>query len=75
MMTASLPMYDWPEFREHTDAFWQGFAGHAQLTGELERKHFYVDVWRNPGLVFSQTCGYPFTHEFKDLLNYIATPH
>ncbi len=25
--------------------------------------------------LFSQACGYPFTHEFKDLLKYIATPH
>ena len=74
-MLASLPMYDWPEFRRHTDAFWQGFAKHAGLEGELDRTGFYSDIWKRPDLTFSQTCGYPFTHEFKGLLKYIATPH
>ena len=75
MLVASLPMYDWPEFQEHTNAFWHGFANHAGLNGELDRSQFYVDVWRNPNLLFSQTCGYPFTHEFNGLLTYVATPH
>jgi ABC-type phosphate/phosphonate transport system substrate-binding protein len=75
MVVASLPMYDWPEIRGATDTFWQGFAHHAGIIGELDRKTNYVELWRNPNLMFSQTCGYPFTHEFKGLLNYIATPH
>jgi len=68
-------MYDWPELRQHTDAFWQGYAKHAGQAGNLDRTTEYVELWRNPKLDFSQTCGYPFTHEFKGLLNYIATPH
>jgi ABC-type phosphate/phosphonate transport system substrate-binding protein len=72
---ASLPMYDWPEIREATDALWQGFARHAGLTGKLDRETNYVELWKNQNLIFSQTCGYPFTHNFKGLLNYIATPH
>jgi len=68
-------MYDWPELRQHTDAFWQGYAKHAGQAGILDRTTEYVELWRNPKLDFSQTCGYPFTHEFKGLLNYIATPH
>lgn len=68
-------MYDWPEFRDATDAFWQGFAKHAEVQCELDRKTNYVELWRNPNLMFSQTCGYPFTHDFRGLLNYIATPH
>lgn len=71
---ASLPMYDWPEIRPHTDAFWHGLAGHMGWHGELNRGN-YAALWKRHDLNLSQTCGYPFTHEFKGLLNYIATPH
>jgi len=72
---ASLPMYDWPEVQSATDAFWAGVARHAELSGRLSRTGSYDALWRNPSLTFSQTCGYPFTHEFKGLLKYIGTPH
>ena len=72
---ASLPMYDWPEIRPFTDQFWKGLARHAGLAGTLDRNGTFDAPWRNPGLQFSQTCGYPFTHEFKDMLTYVATPH
>ena len=75
MLVASLPMYDWPELREHTDAFWKGLCRYAGINIELERGGPHSDVWRSPNLIFSQTCGYPFTHEFKELLSYVATPH
>lgn len=68
-------MYDWPEMRVHTDAFWRGLAQHAQRTGTLSREGNYSGLWLHPNLTFSQTCGYPFTHKLKGLVNYIATPH
>ncbi len=71
---ASLPMYDWPQLRQHTDDFWHGLSRHMGWQGELNRVE-YAELWKRQGLNFSQTCGYPFTHEFKDLLNYVATPH
>jgi ABC-type phosphate/phosphonate transport system substrate-binding protein len=74
-MLASLPMYDWPEFRWATDAFWAGLARHAGISGLLDRRLDHMDVWRQENFAFSQTCGYPFTHEFKGLLQYIATPN
>ena len=74
-MIASLPMYDWPEVRKATDAWWSGLARHLGVTGELDRRADHFAVWRQSDLTFSQTCGYPFTHEFKGLLNYIGTPH
>ena len=74
-MIASLPMYDWPEVRKATDAWWSGLARHLGVTGELDRRADYIAAWRQNDLTFSQTCGYPFTHEFKGLLNYIGTPH
>ena len=72
---ASLPMYDWPEIRLFTDQFWAGLARHAGVMGVLNHSSSYDAIWRSPELYFSQACGYPLTHEFKDLLNYVATPH
>jgi ABC-type phosphate/phosphonate transport system substrate-binding protein len=74
-MIASLPMYDWPETRAATDAWWKGLARHLGVSLELDRRADHFAVWRRDDLTFSQTCGYPFTHEFKGLLNYISTPH
>lgn len=71
----SLPMYDWPEVRGATDALWAGIARHAGLSGRLDCRVPYDALWRLPQMVFSQTCGYPFTHDFKGLLRYIGTPH
>ncbi len=74
-MLASLPMYDFPELREATDGFWAAVAEAYGLTGELTRGPDWSAPWRNGDLLFSQTCGYPFTHEFAGQLKYIATPH
>lgn len=74
-MVASLPMYDLPEVRDATDAFWHAIAREAGLKGELLRVEDYHGVWRRPDLAFSQTCGYPLTHEFRETLKLIATPH
>jgi ABC-type phosphate/phosphonate transport system substrate-binding protein len=74
-MLASLPMYDWPEVRGATDTWWAGIARHLGVAGGLDRRLDYFAVWRRSDLTFSQTCGYPFTHEFKGLLQYVSTPH
>ncbi len=74
-MIASFPMYDWPEVRQATDAWWKGLSRHLGVTVELDRNPDHLAAWRRDDLHFSQTCGYPFTHEFKDLLKYVATPH
>ena len=68
-------MYDWPEVREATDAWWRGLSRHLGVTVELDRNPDHFAAWRRGDLAFSQTCGYPFTHEFKGLLKYVATPH
>jgi ABC-type phosphate/phosphonate transport system substrate-binding protein len=74
-MIASLPMYDWPEVRVATDGWWKGLSGHLGIGLELERNSDHTAPWRRPDLLFSQTCGYPFTHEFAGVLRYLATPH
>jgi ABC-type phosphate/phosphonate transport system substrate-binding protein len=75
-MTVSLPMYDWPEVGKATDAWAQGVLRHLGLAARaLDRNPDYFAGWRRDDLVFSQTCGYPFTHEFRGRLGYVATPH
>jgi ABC-type phosphate/phosphonate transport system substrate-binding protein len=69
-------MYDWPEVGKATDAWAQGILKHLDgARGALDRNPDYVAGWRREDLVFSQTCGYPFTHEFRGRLSYVATPH
>ncbi len=74
-MLASLPMYDFPEIREATDSFWAAIAKAYGTSGGLTRDEDWTAPWRNPDLLFSQTCGYPFTHEYAGVLKYVATPH
>jgi ABC-type phosphate/phosphonate transport system substrate-binding protein len=74
-MIASLPMYDLPEIRSATDAFWAGLALELGTDIALTRTTDWTASWRNPDLLFSQTCGYPFTHAFRGQLTYVATPH
>ncbi len=74
-MIASLPMYDWPEVREATDGWWSGLSRHLGSSLKLDRSADHFAPWRSPELLFSQTCGYPYTHEFAGILRYVATPH
>lgn len=74
-MRASLPMYDFPEMREATDGFCAAVAEAYGTEITLTRQDDWTTPWRSPDLLFSQTCGYPFTHEFADVLHYVATPH
>jgi ABC-type phosphate/phosphonate transport system substrate-binding protein len=74
-MIASLPMYDFPYIRQETDAFWQGLAEELGVETGLDRTGNFRSVWTNDGLAFSQTCGYPLTHELRGKVSYVATPH
>jgi len=80
MAVASLPMYDLPELRGATDAWWQGLArafrreGIAELPESLDRREAYRDVWLTRDLMFSQTCGYPLTHALAGRVELVATP-
>jgi ABC-type phosphate/phosphonate transport system substrate-binding protein len=74
-MLATLPMYDWPEVRGATDQFWAILARTSGYDILLNRSGNYMDAWNDPALVFSQSCGYPFTHQFRDKLIYVATAH
>ena len=78
-MIASLPMYDWPELREATGAWWAGLKRHLQAHGfeapdRLTRNRARAAIWKRPDLLLSQTCGYPLTHAFESRLDLVATP-
>lgn len=74
-MLATLPMYDWPEVAAATNALWQALAHRLKASGPLNRAIPYHQAWRQPELLFSQTCGFPLAHEFHNILTYVATPH
>lgn len=79
MKYASLPMYDWPEVRDETDAFWTELCEALAAVGidapvALNRDMPDAEIWRSQGLVLSQTCGWPLTHGFSDALSVVAIP-
>lgn len=74
-MLLTLPMYDYPEWRPATEAWASAIARHAGVSVPLSRPEDYMGAWAQDDLLFSQTCGYPFTHAFRNRLNLIGTPH
>ena len=68
-------MYDYPERRAATDAWAAGIARFADVDVGISRESDCAAAWRRNDLAFSQTCGYPVTHEFQGKLSLIGTPH
>jgi ABC-type phosphate/phosphonate transport system substrate-binding protein len=76
---ASLPMYDHPSIAEANDALWRKIAEALRDQGveapeRLTRGGDPPSLSRHPGLVFSQTCGYPFMTALRDAVVLVATP-
>ncbi len=76
---ASLPMYDWPEVEWANDALWQAIAGRLAASGivappTLDRSRSSDTVWRDSGLVLSQTCGFPFSTRLRGMVKLVGTP-
>ncbi len=80
MSIANLAMYDLPEVAEANDAFWAGMSralsreGLDDVPAALTRGVDLDRLWRGPELLFSQTCGYPLLHAYKDALRMVAIP-
>jgi ABC-type phosphate/phosphonate transport system substrate-binding protein len=74
-MLISLPMYDWPEVQWATDNVAESIVKYSGQQARFVRETDHKATWRRQDLLFTQTCGYPFTHEFKGLFQYISTPH
>lgn len=74
-MFATLQMYDFPEVRAATDAWWAAIARQAGVSLPLSRP---TTTWGPGGATISsspKTCGYPFTHQFRGVLTLVGTPH
>lgn len=76
---ASLPMYDWPEVSHVLDQLWDGVAARlreAKLPAprKLDRRANYMSAWQEPGLVLSQTCGYPYAKWLRGKVTLVGAP-
>ncbi|MFQ3355735.1 MAG: ABC-type phosphate/phosphonate transport system substrate-binding protein [Paracoccaceae bacterium] len=78
-MIASLQMYSRPEINEVVLRFWSeirvnllevGIEAPIKLTQDAQE----MDVWTDPNLVFSQTCGMPYRKFLHGKVNIVGTP-
>lgn len=72
-------MYDHPAVRQATDRLWRGLARALGREGVrvpdiLNRQPDYATLWELPGLIFSQTCGYPYMSRLRGKVQLVATP-
>ncbi len=73
-------MYDPPGLRWATDAFWQllseamGAEGVPDVPEHLTRPTDFQAFWRDPALLFGQTCGYPLVTTLAGKVRVVATP-
>jgi ABC-type phosphate/phosphonate transport system substrate-binding protein len=73
-------MYDLPELRQATDAWWSGLAralrkeGIANVPDALARPPHTEDIWSSEDLLLSQICGYNMVAGWRGRLTYVATP-
>ncbi|MDC0949033.1 PhnD/SsuA/transferrin family substrate-binding protein [Gammaproteobacteria bacterium] len=80
MSIASLPMYDLPGVADATDAWWRALQwtmrqrGHYELPNERNIPGDLSAHWLSPQLAFSQSCGWPLTHQLTQRISVIATP-
>jgi ABC-type phosphate/phosphonate transport system substrate-binding protein len=82
---AALPMYDWPELRAETDAQWarlrdalrrRGIDAPTALTREntLSGILDLVALWRDPSLLFAQTCWGPMGLGLSEHVQVLGQP-
>lgn len=82
---AALPMYDWPELRAEVDAQWASIrdalrAGGIAAPERLARRNTpsgdldLAALWRDPTLIFSQTCWGPMETGLAPHVRVIAQP-
>lgn len=72
-------MYDWPEVRPATDTLWRALAEALSRRGiaapaSLDRVGDRHTHWRDPALLLSQTCGYPYATAYRGTLRLVAVP-
>ena len=77
---AFLPMAALPELQPAKQAFWSALAAQMIRAGVegvpdgLSLSDDLQGTWRNPDLLFSQTCGYPLVLGLDQYVQLVATP-
>jgi ABC-type phosphate/phosphonate transport system substrate-binding protein len=76
---AAPPMYDFDFIASANDELWAAMAARLEEAGveapkSLTRGGDLDAQWRDPRLVFGQTCGYPYATRLKDAVALIAAP-
>ena len=76
---ASLGMYDHPAQHTANDRLWAGLARRLSAAGiaapaHLDRTRPVEAIWRDPALLFAQTCGYPLVTDPELALRVIGIP-
>ena len=78
-MFSSLPMFDFPELRGHTDALWAVWANELGRLGVdappslIRPDEALLTHWRRPELLVSQTCGYPYAAALRPSVTTFGT--
>ena len=73
-------MYRLPEIVPALTLFWEAIAQKLRARGfdgippRLRDEPDPYAVWRSPGLLLSQACGYPLVHSLDGVVRVIATP-
>jgi ABC-type phosphate/phosphonate transport system substrate-binding protein len=78
-LIAILPMYDFPWTAAASDALWAAVSARLAEAGvqsptRLTRGGELAVLWRHPGLIFGQACGYPYASGLRDAVTLIAAP-
>ena len=78
-LVAALGMYDFPWTAAANDALWAAIAARLRARGvaapvRLSRTIDLAASWRDPGLIFGQTCGYPYVSALRGVVAPVATP-
>ena len=77
---ASLPWYDLPELRAHTDHLWRRVAralrdrGVKHVPVALDRETPLEAQWASPRFLFGQCCGYDVVLTHRERLRAVARP-
>lgn len=72
---AMLGMYDPPALRPANDALWEAIRrALGRGPRHLSRDMDFWQIWQSPGLLFAQTCGYPYRAQLHGAVHLIGTP-
>lgn len=74
-MIASLGMYDRVETAACNDALWAAIRSNLGYgPAQLDRTSAFMDIWKSPELLFSQTCGMPYRTGLHSHVQLLGTP-